>query len=590
MRPNGPPARRTFRLLIMLAAVFSIFPGGSPPNAGTPENADVLRLRYWQAPTLLNPHLSTGNKDQEASRLTYEPLASFDAEGRLVPFLAAEIPSLDNGGVAPDGRSATWRLRPGLKWSDGHPVTADDVRFTYRFITDPDIKALSTGGYTAVETVEAVDDLTVKVRFKDRNPSWAVPFVGVWGMILPRHIFGKYGPDEVRSARENQLPVGTGPYRVVEFNKDDLLLIGNDLVNVVRIIYERNPHYRDPGRPRFKQVILKGGGDVRTAARAVLTEGAADFAWNLQADMATLEALASGGKGNLVPVQRSYVERISLNRTDPDRATETGERSSLRFPHPFFSDKRVRQAFAHAVDREAVAALYGKSGRPATNLLVSPSRYASPNTSDLYPYDPARAAALLDAAGWTDSDGDGIRDKDGVDLTVLYQTSVNPVRQKIQKIVKRSLTALGVGVELRYVDASRFFGGEPDNTSNFHHFYADMQQYNIGNRLPDPLVYLSWMTCAQIPDAGNNWSGSNDPRWCNPAYDRLVERAAFELSPEKRRDLFIRMNDLLVEDVVQIALVNAAYIHGVGERLAEPAFTPWDASTWRIADWRLREQ
>ena len=589
MTQFGPPPGRPLRLLIVLTAVFSILSGGSLSQAGTTQNADVLRLRYWQAPTLLNPHLSTGNKDQEASRLTYEPLASFDAEGRLVPFLAAEIPSLDNGGVAPDGRSVTWRLKPGLKWSDGRPVTADDVRFTYDFITDPKIKALSIGGYGGVKGVEVVDERTVKVRFKARNPSWAGPFVGVWGMILPRHVFGKYGSNEIRSARENQLPVGTGPYRVVEFNKDDLLLIGDDLVNVVRIIYERNPHYRDPDRPHFSRVILRGGGDVLTAARAVLGDGTADFAWNLQADMATLADLEAGGKGKLVPIQRAYVERISLNRADPDRATETGERSSVQFPHPFFSDKRVRQGFAHAVDREAVAALYGKSGRPATNLLVSPSRYDSPHTADIYSYDPDRAAALLTAAGWADSDGDGIRDKDGVDLSVVYQTSVNPVRQQIQKIVKRSLTALGVGVELRYVDASRFFGGEPENTSNFHHFYADMQQYTIGNRLPDPLVYLSWMTCAQIPDAGNNWSGSNDPRWCNPEYDRLVQQAAFELTPETRRDLFIRMNDMLVEDVVQIPLVNAASIHGVGHRLAEPEFTPWDASTWRIADWRPRE-
>ena len=142
----------------------------------------TLRLFFWQAPTMLNPHLTSGFKDMNAARLTYEPLASFDAEGNLLPFLAAEIPSLENGGVASDGRSVTWQLKPGVVWSDGHPFTADDVLFTYEFITDPESKAITTGNYEAIESVDLVDDLTLTVHFNDIMPSWASVFVGQNGI------------------------------------------------------------------------------------------------------------------------------------------------------------------------------------------------------------------------------------------------------------------------------------------------------------------------------------------------------------------------------------------------------------------------
>ena len=103
---------------------------------------DFLRLFFWQAPTIINPHLSAGTKDLSASRISYEPLASFNAEGELVPFLAAEIPSIQNGGVAEDGRSVTWRLKRGIKWSDGRPYSADDVLFTYQYIPNPQVLSL----------------------------------------------------------------------------------------------------------------------------------------------------------------------------------------------------------------------------------------------------------------------------------------------------------------------------------------------------------------------------------------------------------------------------------------------------------------
>jgi peptide/nickel transport system substrate-binding protein len=151
-----------------------------------------LNLLYWQAPTTLNPHLTTATKDWAACRITYEPLASYDKDGKLIPFLAAEIPTLENGGVAADGKSVTWKLKPNVLWSDGKPFTANDVLFTYQFITDPDTDAQTTSTYDAIERVEVIDDLTIKLHFKDVNPAWSLPFVGTRGMILPRHAFEGY--------------------------------------------------------------------------------------------------------------------------------------------------------------------------------------------------------------------------------------------------------------------------------------------------------------------------------------------------------------------------------------------------------------
>lgn len=550
----------------------------------------TLHLFFWQAPTMLNPHLTGGFKDLNAARVTYEPLASFDKDGNLISFLAAEIPSLENGGVAPDGRSVTWKLKPGIKWSDGHPFTADDMLFTYEFITNLDTNAVTVRYYSHIKNVEVIDNLTVRINFNRLTPDWAGAFVGRNGMILPRHIFEGYNNTEAREAPANLMPVGTGPYRLVEYNTEDMLIIGDDMVNVVRVIYEPNPFFREKDKPYFRRVELRGGGDTITAAQAVLVEGTADFAWNLQVDPEMLAEMEAAGKGSVISVPGPSVERILLNRTDPNRETETGERSSLRFPHPFFSDKKVRQAFAHAIDRKAIAALYGDTAHLTTNILVSPSGYNSSNTANLYPFDLERARGLLDEASWIDTDGDGIRDKEGIKLSVVFQTSVNPVRQQTQEIIEQALETIGVEVELKVIDASIFFSANPSETNSGRHFYADMEEYYIGNSSPDPGDYMQLWMCDQILQQANNWAGGgNVARWCNPEYDALHTRSTIELDSAKRTQLFIQMNDMLVEDVAAIPLVNKAEINGVSNTLEGIEFNPWDTAMWDIKNWQRKK-
>ncbi|MBD2502152.1 peptide ABC transporter substrate-binding protein [Anabaena azotica] len=563
--------------IFLLAACSS--PQAETPTTSTPaanSNAnDTLRLLYWQAPTILNPHLAQGTKDFEASRIVYEPLASFDKDGKLVLFLAAEIPTQENGGIAKDGTSVTWKLKQGVKWSDGQSFTAADVVFTYQFLSNSSVGATTLADYEAVSSVQAIDDHTVKINFRKPNPAWSQPFVGLNGMIIPRHIFEKFNGSNAREAPGNLLPVGTGPYKVVEFRPGDT------------IIYEANSSFREANKPFFKRVELKGGGDATSAARAVLQTGDVDYAWNLQVESPILKQLEAAGKGRLDISFGSFVERIAINHTDPNKQTKDGERSSLEFPHPFFQDIKVRQAFNYAIDRDTInQQLYGVSGRPSANVLVAPNIYNSPNTK--YEFNPKKAADLLDAAGWKDTNGNGIRDKNGFEMTVLFQTSVNPVRQKTQEIVKQALTSIGVGVELKSIDGSIYFSADPSNPDTLGRFQADLQMFSTGNSNPDPGAYMKSFTCDEIPQKKNNWSKSNYSRYCNPEYDQLWQQSNTELNPEKRRQLFIKMNDLLFKDAAIIPLIARADVNGVSNRLVGVNLTPWDADTWNIKDWQRK--
>jgi peptide/nickel transport system substrate-binding protein len=567
---------------VLIAAIVGL--SSVLPVPADAKDKDTLSLLLWTAPTTLNPHLTSGDKDWIASRISYEPLASFDRDGKLIPFLAAEIPSLENGGVAQDGKSVTWKLQQGLKWSDGEPVSARDVVFTYRFIINPEVGSPSTPAYKSVEKVEAVDDLTVKVVFKDVNPAWAQPFVGIQGMIIPEHVFAPYNNANAASAPANLAPVGTGPYIAKEFRTEDVLMIGEDVVNTVKIIYEPNPYYRDLAKLQFKHVTLQGGGDATVAAKAVLSQGVVDYAWNLLVEDSILKELESKGAGKVVLSFGPNVSRIMINFTDPNKETADGERSSTQFPHPFLADKRVRQAIDLAVDREKIASLYGRTGRATANILVSPSIYNSSNTT--YKLDVAKAASLLDEAGWADSDGDGIRDKDGVALSLLFKTSVNPVSQQTQDIITQNLASIGIRVEDKMIDASIFFGGDKDNTKTLEHFYSDLEMYNEGNLSPDPGAYMREWICAEAAQQANRWSGLNASRYCNPAFDALYEKSTTEIDPAKRAQLFIQMNNLLIDDYAVIALVNRGDVSGLSTDIAGFDRTPWDEDTWNIADWR----
>lgn len=533
----------------------------------------TLRLLYSRMPVTLNPHLATGMQDFEAGRIVFEPLASANERGEFVSILAAEIPSVDNGGVAEDGKSVTWKLKPDVQWSDGQPLTAEDVVFTFEFVTNPAIGAATAQYYEAVEAVEAINEHTVKITFKDVTASWQIPFTGQTGVILPKHIFESINGADARTAPANLNPVGTGPYQVAN-------------VQTGSIMFKPNANYRNSDLPFFETVEFVGGLAPYAAAREVLSTGEADFAHNLQVEVELLEELQQDGRGTISTVFGGLVERIMLNPTDPFAETEAGERSSLQAAHPFLSDRRVREAIAYAVDRDTITEeLYGFTGRPTAQLLVAPRPFANPGTVP-YEFDLDKARALLEESGWTDTDGDGIRDRDGTDMQVVFQTSVNPVRQKTQTLVEKNLEAIGIDVDIKRVRVDDFFSADPQQTNSINHFYADMQAYTTGNDHPDPTIYLSWWACNQIASQANQWQKPNNARYCNPEYDLLLAQAKTELNPEKRAALFQEMDALLAEDRAVIPVVHRAIANGVSKDLMGIEATPWDASTWDIANWR----
>jgi peptide/nickel transport system substrate-binding protein len=543
----------------------------TPEPTGDRGAGGLLRLLWWQAPDILNGHLSQGTKDFDASRVSLEPLADFDENAELVPWLAEEIPSLGNG-VSDDGRQVIWKLKQGVLWSDGEPFTANDVVFTYEYIMDPATTATTQGQYTGIESVEAIDDHTVAINFKEPTPGWYNVFVGPYGMILPEHVLRDYVGAEARNAPFNLNPVGTGAYKVVEFRAGDVAT------------FEMNSLFRDPDKPYFSEVEMKGGGDATSAARASIQTGEVDFAWNLQVEAAVLEDLEATGIGVLNIFPNSNVERILVNLTDPWTEVD-GERSKLGTDHPWLSDLRVRQAYALAAQRDVITEqLYGPTGRVTTNVLVGPPQFDSPNTS--WEYDLDAAAALLEEAGW-EMNANGVREKDGQQMSCLYQTSVNPVRQKTQEIIKDAFEELGIPTEIKAIDAGIFFSSDPGNPDTYAHFYADIQMYTNGPTSPYPLDYMLAYYGAEdnIPQQANNWAGDNVERWQNEEYDELFDMARTELEPERQAELMIAMNDLVIENIVEIPLVARNGVAGHAADLENLQLTQWASNLWNLANW-----
>ncbi|MGL3105041.1 peptide ABC transporter substrate-binding protein [Bradyrhizobium sp. BR 1432] len=532
----------------------------------------ALKLLWWQGPTLLNPHFATGTKDQDGSRLFYEPLACWDPDGNMKLVLASEIPSTQNGLLAADGKSVTWKLKPGVKWHDGKPFSADDVVFTWEYIIDPATAAVTVATYRDI-TVEKVDDLTVRLTFKKPTPFWADAFVGATGQILPKHLFAEYKGSKSREAPNNLAPVGTGPYKFLEFKPGDL------------IRGEINKDYHMPNRPYFDTLEMKGGGDAVSAARAVIQTGEYDFGWNIQVEDDVLLRLEKGGKGKTIYAVGGDTEFIALNFTDPNTEVD-GERSSMKTKHPLFSDPAVRKALSLLVDRESIKkAIYGRAGRTTANFLNGPEKFVSKNTS--WEFSIEKASKILDDAGWKPG-ADGIREKDGKKLKLLYQTSINGPRQKTQAIVKQACQKAGIDVELKSVVASVFFSSDVANPDTYAKFYADIEMFQIPMSQPDPAQHMRRYHSSNVATKENKWQGTNFPRYVNKEYDTTIDAADGEMDPVKRAALYIKANDLLFQDTVFIPAQHRLKVEAASNTL-RPVISGWANETDNLFDWYREE-
>jgi len=528
----------------------------------------TLKLLWWEAPTLINPHFATGTKDQDASYLFYEPLAVWDADANLIPKLAAELPSKQNGSVSADGKSVTWKLKQGVKWHDGQPFTADDVVFNWQYASDPATAAVTSYVYSGMKVVK-VDDHTVRIDFDKPTPFWANPFVGNVGMIIPKHVFEPYIGAKSRQAPANLAPIGTGCYKFKEFHPGDI------------VTGTINMDYHEPNRPFFDAVEMKGGGDATSAARAVLQTGEYDYAWNLQVADNVLKQLEAGGKGHIQLTKGSSVEHIQLNQTDPNKEVD-GERSSIKTKHPTLTDPAVRQAMKLLFDRAAVQKyIYGRTGEATGNYINGPEQFVSKNTT--WEYNVAKANAILDKAGYKRGP-DGIRAKNGHKMDYVFQTSINQPRQQNQEIVKASCKQAGINIRIKAVLASVFFSSDAGNPDTYSKFYADLQMYTTQPGRPDPGDWMKWFLSTNIPDKANGWTGRNIPRWRNAEYDKTWYASASELDPIKRAALLIKCNDLIIDHVVIIPEIFRFGVSGVAKSL-HASLTGWDNDTSNISEW-----
>jgi len=550
------------------------------PSTGS-SSGQTLTLHYWQAPSLLIPYLSSGTKDAEAASLSLEPLASYGPDGRLVPRLAAGIPSRATGGVSADGRTITWILKKGVRWSDGSPMTAEDVVFSWKYCT-----AYSSGcqqaqdAFDQVAAIEAVDPHQVKIQFTQPQPYPYTVFTGAAMPIMSKRQFGDCLGVVARACAEERLPLGTGPYRITEFtaNQD--------------VAYARNPFFHGQ-QPYFDRVLLKGGGTALEGARAVLEEGIADYGWNIQAEPHVLQELEAKGQGQLAVAFGGWVERIYMNQTNPNQ--ELGEQRSEynngQNPHPFLTFSPIVQAMSMAIDRKTIAEqLYGFAGRPECNIIAAPPVYVSTANDTCLLQDIAGANALLDAHGVVDDNGDGIRDYQGVPLHITFQTSANAVRKATHDLLRDWWQQIGISTELIQQDASIFFGGDPilQKGQTYIRFFADAQMFTDNNEV-DPEQSLANGLCNAIPESENRWTGGNISRVCNKNYDALFDQLQETPIGPGRQQLVKQINDLIVQQGYEIPLINRGVTSVVAKTLQGFEPNPWDSQLWNIAQWSRME-
>ena len=594
--PTNPPvAQPTVPPAVQPTTAPAVQPTTAPaaqasPTAAAPSTAAAgscgsLRILYWQAATILNTHHSQGTKDYDAGRLILEPLAGMADDGTPIPALAADIPTVANGGVSADLSTTTWKLKQGVKWSDGSDFTADDVVFTYNYIIDPASAVTDIASYKNIQKIEAVDKNTVKITWKAPNPNFYEAFVGPYGNVLQKKQYepfigakSKDGPDLA--------PIGTGAFIVDQMKPGDV------------VTYKMNPLYRDvpKGKPCFGTVTFKGGGDAPSAAKAVFQTGETDYGWNLQVEAAVLVPMASdpSSKGTLINYGGASLERLLLNRTNPDPAL--GDKRSEPVdkggqPHPFLSDLNVRKALAMVINTNLMAQqLYGPAGDGTCLVLNKPANVVSKNITCSKADDAAIAAAnkLLDDAGWAKG-GDGIRHKTvngkDVKMHIVYQTTVNSLRQKEQAFVKDAWSKIGVETELKSVDAGVFFSTDQANPDTAGKLFTDVEMFTNGSTNPDMGAYLEGWTCSEIKTKDDKWSGANYERACNPAYDALYAQLTKETDPAKRSQLSIQLQDILVNDVVVIPLVARKSVSGIAKGLKGVNPSTWDSEMWNVADW-----
>ena len=474
---------------------------------------------------------------------------TYDDKNAPVPVLVTELPSTENGGISDDGKTITFTLREDIVWSDGTPITSEDFVFTYNMYMDSANTVASQSPYDEMESVTAPDERTVVVTFKDVFAPWAAT---LWKGILPKHILqAEYdAAGSLNESSYNRTPeVGCGPFNFAEWEAGSFArFVANDNYWL--------------GRPTIDEIFIRFVPDDASQI-AALQSGEGDLGTFIA--YSDIPALEEAGV-LMFTAFSGYNEGLYVN---------LGEKG-----HPALKEQGVRQAIAYAIDRESLVSdlLLGRTGVAATYWDNTP--FVDPSIAP-YPYDPAKANELLDAAGWTDSNGDGTRDKDGVELILKYGTTTREIRKEIQAVFQQQLLEVGVGTEL--INAENFFDGYaeggPAATGEL-----DIFEYSTTANFPDP--HTSEWGCDQIPtdDApdGSNWQAV-----CDPELDALASLEATQVDAAARQETFYQISRLIFDQAYWIGIYWDPDIWAVNSRLTNVKIsgaTPF----YNIQEWDIK--
>lgn len=486
--------------------------------------------------------------------LVNEALLKVDHDFNLIPGLLAEVPTLDNGGISPDFRVYTLRLRPGLLWDDGSPLTANDIVFTWRWVNDTTNAAYTTHGWEKVESIDvSADGLTAVVTLKDAFAFWLDEAVIGMG-IAPQKALEAAGSKDAF----NQHVVGNGPFRMVEWRVGDVLT------------FERNPnYYRGPAKlDRVIVRIIPDSNGLSAALRAGDIQVAIGLGTSDAAQLKTAPNV------NLITTTWPQLERVFFSQTVP------GEPNT---PHPILTDKAVRKALVIAGNLDEIldSVYFGINPRAVNEL--SGTSYFNTNLKP-YPYDPEEAKRSLEEAGWVDTDGDGVREKDGVRLSLTYSTaSGNRPRESTQAILQQAWADVGIEVAIQNYPAPSFFGGWQGIAWGRRY---DMAQFSNGIFALQPNL-SDWWHSDSIPTPekpfGNGHSG-----WSNPRVDELLDEHRHGVTDARAREILNEVQQIIYDDYAMLPLFSAATIFGVRSSVHNvnpTAFGVHAGLFWDVYDW-----
>lgn len=532
-----------------------------PATPPPPTFSGTATITFVQEPDNLNPLYTSMFFSSITRQFWLKGLWSFDDKGQPATDLAAEIPTAANGGVSADGKTLTVKLRNDVTWSDGTVVTADDFVFTYDMIMSEKNVAQTRYPYEDyVEGVEAKDKATLVIHFKEPFAAWLTT---MFTFVLPKHVlqpvFDKDGT--LDNAEWNRAPtVGVGPFVFKEWESGS------------HITFTANPKWSAP--PKLEQVFIRIVPDDAAQEAAILA-GDTDIGVFLSSDQ--IEKLEAGGKVKVVAVPSGYNEAWFLN-VNPATA------------HPAMLDVNVRKALALATDRFTIVKdLLVESINPVNaGFWDSNPPFGDPSLKP-YPYDPEQAKALLDQAGWKDSDGDGIRDKeiDGqkVDLKLRYITNDRELRKNVQAVVEQEWRQAGIAADLQNYSSDVYWNGYNDDGPQAQGLYDVAEYSSTPNSFPDGDSSDNWL-CSTISSADNpdglNWQG-----YCNPTMDELLKKQATTLNSDERIQLYAQIQKLMYDDVLYIGMWKDPDLWSINSRLQNVRLSGvsqfWNANEWTVA-------